>query len=188
MSRWEPNARGRLAQAALELYGERGFDQVTAAEIAQRAGLSERTFFRHFEDKREVFSYGAALLQEQIVEGVVAAPDGLAPLDVVGAAVEASSDMFGTDCAFAARRQAILAANPELHERELIKLAKLSAAVAEALRQRGVTEPAATLAAEAGVAVFKVAYQRWADSDGQQTLPQLLAESRAALKEVTAGH
>ncbi len=187
MSRWEPNARGRLAQAALELYGERGFDEVTAAEIAQRAGLSERTFFRHFADKREVFSYGAAMLQEQMIEGVTAAPDGLAPLDVVGAAIESSAGIFGQDSGFAARRQAILAANPELQERELIKLAKLSAAVAEALRQRGVPEPAATLAAEAGLAVFKVAYQRWADSDGKQTLPQLLAESRTALKAITVG-
>jgi AcrR family transcriptional regulator len=187
MSRWEPNARGRLAQAALELYGERGFDEVTVAEIAQRAGLTERTFFRHFADKREVLSYGAALLQEQLVHGVEEAPAGLAPLDVVGSAVESSAEIFGDDSAFAARRQAILAANPELQERELIKLAKMAEAVAAALRARGIAEPAATLAAEAGLAVFKVAYQRWADSDGTQTLRQMLAESRAALKAVTAG-
>jgi AcrR family transcriptional regulator len=186
MSRWEPNARGRLAQAALELYGERGFDEVTVAAIAQRAGLTERTFFRHFTDKREVFSYGAALLQEQLVRGVEEAPGKLSPLDVVGSAVESSVEIFGQDSAFAARRQAILAANPELRERELIKLANLAVAVADALRQRGVPDPAATLAAEAGLAVFKVAYQRWADSDGQQTLRQLLAESLATLKTVTA--
>jgi hypothetical protein len=60
MTRWEPNARGRLEQAALALYGERGFENTTVAEIAARAGLTERTFFRHFADKREVLFAGGA--------------------------------------------------------------------------------------------------------------------------------
>src|SRR5579872_7436520 len=88
MSRWEPNARGRLEQAALELYVERGFDQTTVAQIAQRAGLTERTFFRHFTDKREVLFWGAGALQELLVSTVAGAPASAAPIDAVGAALE----------------------------------------------------------------------------------------------------
>jgi AcrR family transcriptional regulator len=187
MSRWEPDARGRLAQAALELYSERGYDQVTVAEIAQRAGLTERTFFRHYADKREVLSYGAALLQERLVRGVEEAPAGMAPVDVVGAALEsAAEEVFGADGTFAARRQAVVAASPELLERELIKMAMFAVAVAAALRRRGVAEPAASLAAEAGIAVFKVAYQRWADEASQQPLRDVIRTCLAELKTVTA--
>jgi AcrR family transcriptional regulator len=188
MSRWEPNARGRLAQAALELYSERGYDEVTVAEIARRAGLTERTFFRHYADKREVFSYGAAALEEHLLRGVDEAPDGLAPMAMVGAALESSTAMFGDDNTVAARRQSIVTANPELQERELIKLAMFAVALAGALRKRGVTDPAATLAAEAGIAVFKVAYQRWADGTGQQSLADVIRSCLAELKSVTAGN
>src|SRR6202051_306160 len=94
MGRWEPNARGRLEQAALELYSERGYDQTTVAEIAKRAGLTERTFFRYFADKREVLFYGAGMLQDRLVQGIEDAPDGLSPLDVVGAALEAAAGPF----------------------------------------------------------------------------------------------
>ena len=91
MGRWEPNARGRLEQAALELYGERGFEQTTVAEIAERAGLTERTFFRHFADKREVLFGGAGALQEFLVSTVASAPDSAAPIDAVAAALEAAA-------------------------------------------------------------------------------------------------
>src|ERR1035441_631438 len=87
MGRWEPNARGRLEQAALELYVERGFEQTTVAEIAQRAGLKERTFFRHFADKREVLFQGAASLQELLVNAVASTPESSAPIDAVAAAL-----------------------------------------------------------------------------------------------------
>jgi AcrR family transcriptional regulator len=185
MSRWEPNARARLAQAALELYSERGYDQVTVAEIATRAGLTERTFFRHYADKREVMSYGAAALEEQLVRGVAEAPPGMAPLDVVGAALESAEAVFGPDSSFAARRQAVVKASPELMERELIKMAMLAVAVAGALRRRGVADPAASLAAEAGLAVFKVAYQRWAGEASQQPLRQVIRDCLAELKAVS---
>src|ERR1700726_2772046 len=90
MSRWEPNARGRLEQAALELYVERGFEQTTVAEIARRAGLTERTFFRHFADKREVLFWASAALQELIVSTLADAPDSAAPIDMVSAALQAA--------------------------------------------------------------------------------------------------
>src|SRR5215471_3367257 len=90
MGRWEPNARGRLEQAALELYVERGFAQTTVAEIAERAGLTERTFFRHFADKREVLFAGADNLQEFLVSAVAGAPDSVPPIEAVAAALEAA--------------------------------------------------------------------------------------------------
>src|SRR5271169_3318837 len=127
MGRWKPDARGRLEQAALELYGERGFEQTTVAEIAERAGLSERTFFRHYADKREVLFQGAAALQEFLVRHVDEAPATVGPLDViVFALVHAGTDIFEERRDFARRRQAIIAANAELRERELIKLATLA--------------------------------------------------------------
>ena len=95
MSRWEPNARGRLEQAALELYSERGFDQTTVAEIAQRAGLTERTFFRHFADKREVLFGGSAFLGELMVAAVRDAPAGDGPLDAVTRGLDAAVAMLG---------------------------------------------------------------------------------------------
>jgi AcrR family transcriptional regulator len=94
MTRWEPNGRGRLELAALALYGERGFENTTVAEIAARAGLTERTFFRHFADKREVLFSGADALQELLVSNVAAAPESVAPLDAVGAALEAAGALL----------------------------------------------------------------------------------------------
>ncbi len=193
MTRWEPNARGRLELAALELYGERGYDQTTVAEIAKRAGLTERTFFRHFADKREVLFYGARMLQDWLVKGIEDAPAGLPPINAVGASLEAVAVSLEERRELARQRQAIVAATPELQERELIKLASLSAALAGALRRRGVTDPGASLAAEAGVAVFRVAFQRWVGQAagsadlGGQTLAQFIRDSLAELKAVAAG-
>jgi AcrR family transcriptional regulator len=183
MARWQPDARGRLVQAALTLYDERGFDSTTVAEIAERAGLTKRTFFRYFTDKREVLFWGSEALEELFVTEVGAAPDSAAPLDAVAAALDAAAVMFEPRREFAARRQQIIAANPELQERELIKLASLAGAVAEALRRRGVGDPAAILTAEAGITVFRVAFERWVDPANRQNLKRLI---RASLKELRA--
>jgi AcrR family transcriptional regulator len=188
MGRWEPNARGRLEQAALELYGERGFDQTTVAEIAKRAGLTERTFFRHFADKREVLFSGADALQELLVGNVAAAPDSIGPIDAVRAALEAAGGLLQERREYARQRASIIAANAELRERELIKLASLASAIADALRHRGVKEPAASLAAEAGIAVFRIAFERWINEANQQELPRLIRDSLDELKVVTAGN
>jgi AcrR family transcriptional regulator len=187
MGRWEPDARGRLEQAALALYGERGFEQTTVAEIARRAGLTERTFFRYFADKREVLFWGAGTLQELLVSTVASAPDSAAPIEAVAAALEAAGAVLQERRESARQRQTVIAANAELRERELIKLASFASALAGALRRRGVGEPAATLAAEAGIAVFRVAFERWIDETGQRDLPQLVRESLDELKAVTAG-
>jgi AcrR family transcriptional regulator len=187
MGRWEPDARGRLEQASLELYVERGFGQTTVAEIATRAGLTERTFFRHFADKREVLFGGAPLLQEFLVSAVAGAPGSAAPIDAIAAALEAVGVLFEERRDIVRQRQTVIAANAELQERELIKLASLASAVAEALRGRGVTDPAAGLAAEAGMAVFRIAFERWIDDTDQRDLAHHIRESLDELKAVTAG-
>lgn len=184
MGRWEPNARGRLEQAAMELYLERGFEQTTVAEIAVRAGLTERTFFRHYADKREVLFYGTEMMQHLLVEAVAAAPASATAMDAVGAAFQAAGAMLQENPERVRLRDSIVSANAELRERELIKLAALAAAVAGALRDRGIPEPAASLAAETGVAVFKVAFARWVSEPGQPDLPAILRQSMAQLKDV----
>ena len=186
MSRWEPNARERLAQAALDLYAERGFDQTTVTEIAKRAGLTERTFFRHFADKREVLFAGGTDLQELMVAGVLDAP-AVAPIDAVAAGLVAGGEILQERRAFALKRQGVIAASAELQERELIKLAGLAAALADALRQRGVAEPTASLTAQAGIAVFHVAFARWVDEDNELELPEVIRDSLDELRAVTAG-
>jgi AcrR family transcriptional regulator len=187
MTRWEPDGRGRLELAALALYGERGFENTTVAEIAARAGLTERTFFRHFADKREVLFSGADALQELLVSNVAAAPDSIAPIDAVGAALEAAGALLQQRREYARQRQAIIAANTELQERELIKLASLASATADTLRRRGVSDPAASLTAEAGIAVFRIAFERWVQETNQRDLPELIRDSLDELKAVTAG-
>jgi AcrR family transcriptional regulator len=186
MGRWEPDARGRLEQAALGLYLERGFDQTTVAEIAARAGLTERTFFRHFTDKREVL-FGGGELAQAMTTTIDALPAATSPLDVVAAALESTSDFFAERRQHARSRQAVISANPSLQERELIKLASMAATMADALRRRGVTEPAATLAAEAGIAVFKVAFEHWLSDGADQSLAHHIRGSLDELKRVTAG-
>ena len=187
MSRWEPNARGRLEQAALELYIERGYEQTPVAEIAKRAGLTERTFFRYFADKREVLFYGARHLQELLVGSVLEAPAGTAPIDAIATALDSAAASFQEHEEGVRRRQTIIAANAELQERELIKLAALSAALAEALRRRGVAEPAAGLAAEAGIAVFRISFARWIAGPEGGELRLLIRDSFEQLRAVTAG-
>ena len=187
MSRWEPNARGRLEQAALQLFIERGFEQTTVAEIAERAGLTERTFFRHFADKREVLFGGASALQELLVNAVASTPAAVAPLDAIVEALVAAGALLQERRDYARQRQIVIAANAELRERELIKLATLAETLADALRRRGVAEPAASLVAEAGIAVFKVAFDRWVTETTEHDLPQLIRESLEELKGVTVG-
>ncbi len=185
MGRWQPDSRGRLQEAALALYSERGFDQTTAAQIAARAGLTERTFFRHFADKREVLFAGSALLGERILAGVTGAPAKDGPLDAVAHGLAAAAAMLGEfrrDLSY--QRYAVIAANPELRERELAKLADYAAAVAQVLHQRGVDEPQASLAAEAGMTVLRVALERWASGVDDRDLTEVMGDSMAALRAV----
>jgi AcrR family transcriptional regulator len=188
MGRWQPDSRGRLQEAALALYSERGFDQTTAAQIATRAGLTERTFFRHFADKREVLFGGSALLQERIVAGVAGANPDDGPLDAVASGLDAGAAMLGEFRRDLSRqRHTVIAANPELRERELAKLADYAAAVANALRERGVGEPQASLAADAGMTVFRVAVDRWSSGADDRDLADVMRDSLAGLRAVASG-
>lgn len=188
MGRWEPNAQGRLETAAMELFSERGYEQTTVAEIADRAGLTERTFFRHYTDKREVLFAGSAHFRENFEGAVRAAPDAMTPLEAVTAAAEragtALQEFRGRD--FARARQRIIVANPELRERELIKLADVVAAMAAALRDRGVEEPNASMTAELGMAAFRVAFERWLSDGEQRQLPELIHEALATVAAAVA--
>jgi len=187
MGRWEPDARGRLAKSAMALYAEQGFDETTVAQIAARAGLTERTFFRHFADKREVLFYGMEMLRDRLVRAVADAPAAATAMDAVSAAFEAAGAILQENPERVRLRDAIVSANAELRERELIKLAALASAVAGALRDRGVPEPAASLAAETGAAVFKTAFARWISEPGEPDLPGIIRESVRELRGMLTG-
>jgi AcrR family transcriptional regulator len=187
MARWEPNASGRLRQAAMDLYVERGYEQTTVADIAQRAGLTARTFFRYFADKREVLFDGSAALQDQLVDAVEQAPQSATPMQAIAAALDAAAAVLGGRHDLSRQRHAVIAANAELRERELIKMATLSAALADGLRTRGVTDPEASLAAEAGIAVFRVAFDRWISEPEDRGLSKVMHESLDQLTALTSG-
>jgi AcrR family transcriptional regulator len=170
----------------MTLYAEQGFEQTTVAEIAARAGLTERTFFRHFADKREVLFYGMEMLRDLLVRAVAAAPASATAMDAVGAAFEAAGSVLQENPERVRLRDAIVSANAELRERELIKLAALATAVAGALRDRGIPEPAASLAAETGAAVFKVAFARWVSEPGQPDFAAIFRELTEELRGVLA--
>jgi AcrR family transcriptional regulator len=186
MVRWEPDSPARLMEAALTLFAERGYEETTVAAIAEHAGLTERTFFRHFADKREVLFPGGHAFETVVTDAVAAAPPDAAALDAVAAGFSAAAGFLDARRPFARRRAAVIDANRELRERELAKLDALTAEVADSLRARAVGDPTAVLAAETGMAMFRVAFARWAREDGEATLVQLLDESFQELRAVTA--
>jgi AcrR family transcriptional regulator len=187
MTRWKPDAAGRLMQAALILFEQQGYDETTVAEIAAQAGLTKRTFFRYFADKREVLFGGSEVLEDRWLEAVAAAPADATALAAVQAGLDAVAEMFVERHAFARTRAAVVNASPELQERELIKLANLAGAIKEALRARGVPENAAVLTSQAGVTVFHVAFARWVEQDDPTAFRRLMDESLEELRAVTAG-
>lgn len=154
-------ARQRLQQAALELFCERGYDQTTASEIAARAGVTERTFFRHFPDKREVLFDGQSKLRTALTDAIVEAPATLQPLETLYRAFRSVEQLLEDNRPFSLPRQQVIATTPALLERELAKEAALAEALALALRQRGVDEPLASLAAQIGMAAFRYAVVSW---------------------------
>lgn len=186
MGRWQPDARERLRAAALALYGERGYEETTVAEIAERAGLTKRTFFRYFTDKREVLFWGSELLEQQMVAAIEAAPAGASALGLIGAALDAAAARFEEVREHVGLRHRIIASSPELQERELIKAASLSAAMARALRARGLGDTAATLAALTGTTVMHVAFEQWVGDPGQAPFAQVARDALAQLRELAA--
>jgi AcrR family transcriptional regulator len=186
MSRWKPDAQGRLMKAAITLFDEQGYDATTVAEIAERAGLTKRTFFRYFADKREVLFDGSHELQERWVAGIAAAAPTADAMGAVSAGLDEVAMLFADRHPFARMRAGIVAANVELQERELIKLQSLSAAVTTALIGRGVPANAAALAAQSGVTVFHVAFAHWVAQDDPAAFRRLMDESLAELRSVLA--
>jgi AcrR family transcriptional regulator len=177
MARWEPGASERLQQAALELFATRGYEQTTATEIAQSVGLTERTFFRHFSDKREVLFHGQEAFIQAFLAGVDAAPPDASPIDIVARALQSAASFFPDERrAHSRQRQAVIEQNPALRERESHKLASLATTVAEALRARGVGELAATLAAESGATVFGIAFAQWLREGERRSLADITAD------------
>jgi AcrR family transcriptional regulator len=188
MARWEPGTAERLQKAALELFATRGFEQTTATEIAQCVGLTERTFFRHFADKREVLFHGQQLLTEAFLTGMDTAPAGASPIETVSCAVRSAVAFFPDEHRSHSRtRQSVIERNPALQERELHKLAGLATTLADALRARGVGDIPAALAAQSGVTVFAVAFAQWIRADEQRSLADITAHVLREFLSLTAG-
>ncbi len=170
MVRWEPGARERLVVAAVDLFFEQGYDVTTVAQIADRAGVTKSTFFRHFPDKRELLVAGQAALSRLLIEGIAAAPSDAKPLAAVAAGLKrASNEMGPMNRKLGTRLRAAVAASAELQERDALKSVGLAAAMTGALIARGVPGPVAFLAAELGVLAFKQGYAKWSEADDDDT-------------------
>lgn len=184
MSRWEPNAASRLGVAAVELFAERGYENVTVMDIAERAGLTKRTFFRHFADKREILFHGQDSYRDGVDTVVANAPAAATPMETIGAVLGAIATGFSDDRRdLLAKRQKVIASTPELKERDLLKNAALIAAMTEALVKRGVDPSTANLAAHVGALAFSDAVQRWLEPDNRKSMATLAEE---ALSRVSA--
>ncbi|WP_031084966.1 MULTISPECIES: TetR/AcrR family transcriptional regulator [unclassified Streptomyces] len=177
MARWPGRTPERLQEAAIELFTERGYERTTVAEIATRAGLTERTFYNHFADKREVLFPGQDSFIAGVQDALGRAPTEQSPLEAVRAVFTAGSDWLDQRRNAAQRRRRILDAHPDLREREWAKLAALAAAIADALRGRGVPEPAATLTAGVSVTAYHCAAARWLADPQHGTFGQHLHAS-----------
>ncbi|MET0451916.1 MAG: helix-turn-helix domain-containing protein [Mycobacterium sp.] len=179
MARWEPGATQRLVVAAVDLFTEQGYDATTVAQIAERAGVTKSTFFRHFSDKRELLVAGQETLSRLLADGIGEAPEGASPLEAVAAGLErASSAMGPANRELGPRVKAAVAASTELQERDALKSVGLAAAMTAALTARGFPEPTAHLAAELGVLAFKRGYAQWSEGargDAEDLAPHALA-------------
>ncbi|MEW2549082.1 helix-turn-helix domain-containing protein [Streptomyces sp. NPDC047002] len=186
MGRWAPGARERLVMAAVDLFTEQGYDATTVAQIAERAGVTKSTFFRHFPDKRELLVAGQETLSRLLAEGTAEAPADAGPLAAVAAGLErASTSMGPANHELAPRLKAAVAASTELQERDTLKSVGLAAAMTAALADRGVPGPAAALAGELGVLAFKRGFAQW--SEGERSSGDELARCvLAALEELRA--
>jgi AcrR family transcriptional regulator len=187
MARWEPNARQRLVVAAIDLFASRGYDNTTVIQIAERAGLTKATFFRHFGDKKEVLFAGQEVHSRLLAEGAAAAPDSATPLEAVAAALDALTASFTAEQReFGPRMLTVIASNRELQERATFKSAALLTALTSALGKRGVPDLTASLAAELGVRAFHRAFELWVDPASQQTLTELARQALDELRAATA--
>ncbi|ROS43338.1 TetR/AcrR family transcriptional regulator [Amycolatopsis thermoflava] len=186
MGRWPGGTQQRLQEAAIKLFSESGYDSTTVADIAGTAGVTERTFYNHFADKRDVLFPDQQQFIAEVAEAVTAAPPGQPPLDTILAALRHTADWFDQHRDAAQRRRKILDTRAELRERELAKMAALDTAIAAALRERGCPTGTATLTAVAAVAAYRLAVDTWLTDPEHRSLRQHLnwsfEELRAAAK------
>ena len=188
VGRWEPDARDRLQLAALELFAERGFAETTVPQITARAGLTTRTFFRHFADKREVLFAGEEEVFVLVARLLADAPAALEPMTLIGRGLETlAATVFEGRHEELRVRRTIVVADEGLRERELRKRAALAEAIAIGIQDRGVDDVTSSLAAQIGVTTFNVAINRWLDQDGEQPLSVLVHDTLTALRSLTAG-
>ena len=174
MPRWDPDARERLVAAALHLFAEQGYDDTTVTEIADHAGLTKSTFFRYFPDKHDVLAAGQETLSNLFVEGIASVPADATPLTAVAAGLERAGGAMGPfNRKIAPELQAAIATSAELQERYALKQVGFAAAIAGALRARGVPDSVASLAAEIGVLAFKNAYAEWLATENDRDLGEL---------------
>ena len=182
MSRWRPGARERLERSALELFTEQGFARTTVPQITERAGLTTRTFFRHFADKREVLFAAQADLPGVVASLVAQAPPQMPTTSLIAWGLdEVARTRFAGQHEQLRARRAVIRSDAGLGERELHKHSVLAGAIEAGLRQRGLDETSAAVAARAAVAVLDVSVERWLDGDDERALPDLLHESMDAL-------
>jgi AcrR family transcriptional regulator len=188
MARWQPDADKRLALAALDLFAEHGYENTTVIEIAERAGLTKSTFFRHFPDKREVLS-GGDTMPRLLAEGIAAAPAEAGPLEAIAHAFDAAGRTVFVPASrdFGTRRRAVIAASAELQEREALKGLALVASIAGALRQRGLPDLTAQMAAQTGALALKLAYDRWLEPDNQAAFDTIARVILDELQEAALG-
>ena len=181
MPRWDPCAEDRLREAALELFLEHGYENVTVAQITERAGLARRSFSRYFTDKRDVLFAGSDRLPAVLARSVRHADSALSPFEALLAALVDIAGGLADQAPLAAQRRAVVRASPELQERGRTKFAAITDAVADALRDRGTAESEATLLAQVGVAIFRTAFERWSDQPDDAGLPDRVGEAAAEL-------
>jgi AcrR family transcriptional regulator len=186
LDRSEDDVRARLRRAALDLFRERGFERTTAAEIAARVGVTERTFFRHFPDKREVLFDGEAVLRTALTVAIADAPAALGPLAALFWSFRSIGPLLEGNRPYSKPRHDLIARTPALYERELAKTAALTDALADALRARGVAELRAALAARTGMGAFVQAVIGWLDDPDPSLVERLdrtFSETAALLTE-----
>ena len=184
MTRWEPDAEERLRAAAIELFLERGYENVTVAQIAERAGLTRRTFSRYFADKRDVLFAGSEQLPGALADALRQVHPTLAPFQAMLQALADVSEMLAERVAeHASQRREVIAASPELQERGHAKFAAVAAGLASGLRERGADPSAAELFADVGVAIFRRGFDRWAAAPGEATLASRIHEAANQLRD-----
>jgi AcrR family transcriptional regulator len=165
MPRDAEKVRRRLQEAALKLYETRGYEETTAADIAAEAGVTQRTFFRHFPDKREVLFGGEDEFINALTNAVRSVPQGVGPLEALFRAFPSVAPLFIKNRPFTAPRQRIIAGQPALQERAQTKTRAVTSALAAAFRQRGVPERTASLAAQVGMAALGHAVAAWFETE-----------------------